>query len=358
MAPDMVLGLPAYRFDANIQSYTNEKLTEIHLYPKNEDPPSLDKVVDSDRNDFGIGESIPYKITTLIPAVISSLQQYYLVDIADENLELIPDSLKVSIEDLPDCVKPYEVSFTDESNFRIDFNVDELEDYANKEVTITYQMKLKPGAPADEWLINDSHIYVGAYRVDSSAQIITGGKRFVKTDLLNANRKLADAVFVIRNSSGYYLSLKDDGVWIPVNDQQLEDAAKNNLLTLTSDQLGEFDIQGLAYGKYQLVEVKAPDGYIRLTDPVDFIVAEKTYQDGDRLATGQVVHNIPQTVIDPPTVTDPQPPESGSQKPGLPGFLPQTGEMQSTLLILIGLGIIAIAGYLYKKQNDKKRKGA
>lgn len=358
-APDMVLGLPAYRFDTISQTYTNERLTDIHLYPKNEDPPTLDKIVDSDRDDFGYGDAIPYKITTLVPAVIDELEQYYLVDIADENLELIPDSLKVAIEDLPESQQPYEITFDGEDNFRIDFKPSELKDYANKEVTITYQMKLKPGAPADQWLINESHIYLNAFRVDSEARVITGGKRFVKTDLTDSDRQLADATFVVRNSAGEYLSLQDDAYeWLNVCGDVSEKYEAENLTTLTSNASGKFDIEGLAYNDYQLVKVKAPAGYVKLTDPIDFSVDENTYQNGAVQAPEQVVHNIPETVIEPPIISEPQLPESGSQKPGLGGFLPQTGEMQSTLLVLIGLIIIAVAGYFYKRQQNKKGKGA
>lgn len=66
---------------------------------------------------------------------------------------------------------------------------------------------------------------------------------------------LPDAVFSLYTELGYNA-----------------DPKMTSKINLTSDQNGKIDLGGLAYGKYYLVETKAPSGYNLLTDPVEITV--------------------------------------------------------------------------------------
>lgn len=50
----------------------------------------------------------------------------------------------------------------------------------------------------------------------------------------------------------------------------------------TSNQQGQIEVEGLAYGTYNLVEKKAPDGFAKLTAPIEF-----------KIGTSQTAYNIP-----------------------------------------------------------------
>ena len=50
----------------------------------------------------------------------------------------------------------------------------------------------------------------------------------------------------------------------------------------TSNQQGQIEVEGLAYGTYNLVEKKAPEGFAKLTAPIEF-----------KIGTSQTAYNIP-----------------------------------------------------------------
>lgn len=83
-----------------VHGQNNQKLSTIHLYPKNEendypDPP-FEKVLEEPRNDFTIGEKITYSLHTTIPVNILDYQKFELSDSADEALTFLPNSLTMS----------------------------------------------------------------------------------------------------------------------------------------------------------------------------------------------------------------------------------------------------------------------
>ena len=189
----------------------------------------------------------------------------------------------------------------------------------------------------------------------SEPKVITGGKKFVKTNDKTGKdlERLAGAEFVVRNAEGKFLALKSgqttatevtayetaekaynefidaynaivdeakakkEDVTYPVtiNEEQYTDkaaveaklaelkadrdakfkAARENYqwieakdaaaakeagaLVLTSDDQGRFEITGLAYGTYTLVEVKAPKGYALPSNAeFEFEVGKDTYK--------------------------------------------------------------------------------
>lgn len=63
--------------------------------------------------------------------------------------------------------------------------------------------------------------------------------------------------------------------WIEAKDEK--EAVEKGALVLTSDDQGRFEITGLAYGDYELVEIEAPKGYAKI-DPVPFTIGKDTYK--------------------------------------------------------------------------------
>lgn len=168
--------------------------------------------------------------------------------------------------------------------------------------------------------------------IPSKPKIVTGGKKFVKTDA-GSSERLAGAKFLVKKGDKY-LYKKSDAALVEqnqkyqaaeqayqtaikaYNDRQNDDnkdallatieekriardeafkaanivyewkdaPAKKDVATLegtdivilTSDNQGRFEITGLAYGDYKLEEIQAPKGYATRGD-VDFTVGEGSY---------------------------------------------------------------------------------
>lgn len=163
-------------------------------------------------------------------------------------------------------------------------------------------------------------------------QVVTYGKKFVKTDDTDKKVRLAGAEFKVKNGTGTaakYLVAKS-GEQVAAEQQavktakealdkaveeynKLEATAQNdterakvtaaqdaynkavkdagnvyewgdkaNAITLVSDGQGRFEITGLAEGTYYLEETKAPKGFAKLTSDVQFTVNNESYtKNGD-----------------------------------------------------------------------------
>lgn len=98
-------------------------------------------------------------------------------------------------------------------------------------------------------------------------KIKRGDYQFKKIDGTTDN-PLAGAEFIIRNKAGKYLKFDDDRKMTGVVDTH-EEATR---LTSTDAAI---KVTGLPYGKYKLIEAKAPDGYVVGTTH-KFTVSEKT----------------------------------------------------------------------------------
>ncbi len=107
-----------------------------------------------------------------------------------------------------------------------------------------------------------------------NSQVITvtnkvkrGGYQFKKIDG-TTDKPLAGAEFIIRNKDGKYLTFDGNHKMTGVVDTHQEATR----LTSTNDPI---KVTGLPYGKYKLIEAKAPDGYVVGTTH-KFTVSKKT----------------------------------------------------------------------------------
>lgn len=217
----------------------------------------------------------------------------------------------------------------------------------------------------------------------TTPQVVTGGKKFVKTNQ-DGTERLAGAKFVVKNSEGKYLAVKSvDTVKeeqeklakakealdaaVKAYNERKDDTNKETLaaaiktaqddynkafktagtryewadskdekgktiVTLASNKDGQFMIEGLAYGKYKLEEIQAPKGYATQGD-VEFTIAKGETTDVNiKYVTTDKAENAKQIVNKKVTI-------------------PQTGGIGTIIFTAIGLAIMASAIIAIKKRQ-------
>ena len=143
-----------------------------------------------------------------------------------------------------------------------------------------------------------------------------------------------------------YKELNTKYEWITTNDPENE----ATVVKLTSNKMGQFAIDGLKDGNYNLKEIKAPEGYAKLTKEVPFTVSANSWE-----SEGDIEFNKD---------TDGQAKENGFallNKDGNKGSaqkvvnknltIPQTGGIGSLIFIVAGLAIMTVAFVAMKKRN-------
>ena len=243
--------------------------------------------------------------------------------------------------------------------------------------------------------------YTGAFGVKNTSNpdritptppyVVTYGKKFVKTDD-NKNR-LAGAEFVVKDGKGtdakYLVAKTDDKIAaqqeavknakdaldkaveaynkLEADKQTDEERAKvttaqdaynkavkaagnvyewgdkANAITLVSNGQGQFEITGLPEGTYYLEETKAPAGFAKLTEDVEFKVGKGTYN-------GENTEFKYEVTID---ESKGEKQTYGKQIVNKKVTIPQTGGIGSLIFVVAGLAIMAGAYVAYRKNQAR-----
>ena len=179
----------------------------------------------------------------------------------------------------------------------------------------------------------------------------TGGRQFVKLNVLK--EKLEGAEFVIYRNGFKTVDQKQEKIkeYLVVN-------PTNKFMTWTEDENkasvfeslgGEEDVQtgekinrkglgiitlkghedinlkGLRYGTYYIEEIKAPEGYAKLTNPKEFIVGAQTYYE-ENISLMEII-NTKLTI-------------------------PETGGIGSLIFIAVGLIVVTIGVQAKRKREE------
>ena len=216
--------------------------------------------------------------------------------------------------------------------------------------------------------------------------VVTYGKKFVKTDDTDKKTRLAGAEFKIKNAKtagAKYLVAKTDNQ-IAAEQQDVKDkkaaldkaveaynkleataqndterakvttaqeaynaavkkagnvyewGKKDDAITLVSNGQGQFEITGLADGTYYLEETKAPKGFAKLTDDVEFKVDAESYT-----KNGDINYKKDEKTQDAKQVINKN------------LTIPQTGGIGSIIFVVAGLMIMGLAAYKIKANKER-----
>lgn len=251
-------------YDKGQNEITEAKLAEAYNYKV----PEPTKTADD--NDLDIGQTVTFTITQLIPNDISDYTKFDLVDNYDANLDLISDkaailgSVKIGDKTVSEIKPAYTAG---ENTFTLGFDPKTLVSHAGEAITFTVDMKLKPGTNLDTGVDNNIKFDNNFFPKTNKDTVQTYGKTFVKKDLVSG-KTLAGAEFVVKSGDKFMLNTDGEISWVDTQDKAT---------ILTSDEKGEFSVAGLAKTDkdgtditYQLVEIKAPEGYVLAKDPINF----------------------------------------------------------------------------------------
>ncbi|MGU7888369.1 pilin N-terminal domain-containing protein [Streptococcus suis] len=206
--------------------------------------------------------------------------------------------------------------------------------------------------------------------VPEKPQVITHGKRFIKTDNvegLDASEKLTGAEFVVMNGQNQYLALKSateqtealrkynqaeqdylaavkaangqaeekkalrDTAYEALNMQWQWVSEEGQAFKFISSKDGKFEVKGLKEGTYFLKETKAPEGYALPSDTIPFQVSQGSWGSDETVNTTnfQQVKNKKITI-------------------------PQTGGIGTVVFTVVGLSTMVFAFIAMKKRQAEE----
>lgn len=307
-------------------------LRTIHIYPKNtlkDSDPGVEKEVDE--SNVAIGDINTWTVTLDIPDGIEDYKQYSFYDDIDSRLDYEGiESVIAAGVNLIDGTD-YDVSFVD-PRLEVVFTKAgriKLADASSDKVVVKFKTKVNDTAIMGQEIENsatlefdNSHGTTGEKTPTDIPFVHTGGKAFRKMDG-KTEGVLGGAEFMIRNAQGQLVNVAADGTV----------TFGGNGTIFTSDANGKFEVKGLPYGEYVLVETKAPDGYALPTNPnTDFTVsATSYYANPTEVTSGDLPADVIKTILNRKMT------------------IPQTGGIGTALFTAIGAMMMVFSAAFYRK---------
>lgn len=359
------------------------------VYIKSDHPQLIKKIEEDDQDvgwndiaDFEIGQTIPFKYETFVPAM-DGYDTYKMVfeDRMDPRIAWDPDSLSIQIKGEKTAItlakEEYEIRHDVNGN-TFELEIEDLK--AVVEAQFGSERDQKMTIRYDGWLTEDACQDTGRPGFENSVRLQysnnpdTDGKGDMgqtpwdtvvcftyKIDGSKVNEdaaKLQDARFRL---------YRDERCTDEVKMKKAENGytvSKDGSEEIVSDDKGRFVISGLDQGTYFLKETKAPQGYRSLLDPIRIELIPTFTQERDSYAAGEgATERILQQLAAKASFregwnqtaalgTDAA---NGSvqlevvNKKGM--LLPRTGS--NSAILLVGIGSAATL-YALKKKKDEK----
>ena len=309
---------------------------DIHVYPKNVTQRDDKKEFVNEKdytvtingetfNSAQIGDKFNYKIKVNMPD-ISNLESFKVIDepglgmdMAEPNNLTLP-GLTINV----DYTVDYDATASGRG-FAITFNNTEaVRKLAGKVLPITYTMVLTANAPIDTPINNNAHIEVNGETTTEFTPpnpVYTHGKQFKKVNA-KTGEELSGAEFKVKKGSLFAKFTSDQVDGKTVYTLNGWDATGT---VVTSGTDGIIRIKGMKVGDYNLIETKAPTGYILESSDIAFTIVKDQYGNAAHI---QTVNNLRQ------------------------GLLPSTGGTGIYAFLIIGSMMMAGAYFWFKRSKE------
>ncbi len=172
--------------------------------------------------------------------------------------------------------------------------------------------------------------------VKATNELIRGSVELVKVDADDEDKTLAGAVFELQNEAGE--TLQED---------------------LTTDKAGKIVVENLKPGKYQFIETQAPEHYKLDATPIPFTIAF-SQENSLQLKVENTIN--PEEPVTDSGNNDNEPPQKNTEsskddpsKAGekIGGKLPQTGEEWLRYMMILGVSLFIVGGFLIISRRRK-----
>lgn len=308
---DSSVGALLHLTTTNPSAIVNEKNTLNPNVDKNVLENSTGKY--GKENDDMIGSTIKYKTTITTGAGYGN---YVLYDVMNKGLTFNANSVEVKIgdevvESTNYTVKTDVTGYTFVIEFKDEFI---LKQPKNTNIDVYYTATLNKDATVEgDGNINETFLKYGNNIETDKKRTITYTYAF---DIIKTNKEgveLTGAEFKLLDKSGNEIKVV------------LKDEVSNTYIVATGNEIGvnikagKATIEGLDIDSYKLKEVVSPEGYNKLTSPVEFSVNGKT--------NVTIIERTQVNVIN----------YTGSE-------LPETGGIGTKLFITSGLSLVLICG--------------
>lgn len=316
-----------------------------------------------DQHDFQIGDTVPFVIEGNVPSTLNHVAYTYIVkDTMPEQLKLDKDSIKFYLNDVETTdnvtITATDTGFTAKVNM-LAINGDD-DAHAMEPIRFEYNAVVKEDAAFGIYK-NKAELTHGPYAEDDPKLDTEEDEDFVFNHQIKINKidgdsedktPLPGAEFVLAKEEDgkvylYKLTAADDDndakiQWIEVtgvttaHDAVGSDTVKTmandgTATKVTTDTNGAGNFSGLEKGTYQLIEVKAPEHYNELLEPVTVVLQA----DGGETDVYQVTSDVENI---------------GGSK------LPETGGIGTIIFYVVGgiIAVVAIGALVAKKRVAAK----
>lgn len=333
------------------------KIVPAVVDAKSSEPTITKTVADGlEKDHASIGDTVNFELNAVIPTYPENATAKTMVvsDILPDSLTLDSSSIKVygvnAGEDdtllgniyTKSTSRPDGVEGERTTTFSLYFTYDKISAYSS--LKITYEAMLNEAANIgtdgntnNAYLDYNNNPYVeNSWKSDDdTATVYTYGMEVKKVDE-DTEEPLSGAIFYLLKGEEAVEFIEEDGTY------RVAKSDENGVTTVEVDEDGVLLLSGLDAGTYKLVEHYAPEGYVKLQNPIEIVIA-----DDDLDGKVEVGDEEMEDGIMPITV-----------KNGKGFTLPVTGGAGTLLfsmtgVLMVGVGLLLIV-VLYKKRNEAK----
>ena len=325
--------------------------------------PTVEKTVNGDTHaDAQIGDTLEFVLTSKVPDMTEYTNGYTFnfIDTLSKGLTLNADNINVTIGDVvlvkdvdySVAIKTVDTNKTKLTISMLEFKTRHQND-VGKEIKVTYTATINENAEVGKddagnsvklEYSNDPNTTGTGSSLPDETHGYTFGFDLHKTDA-NGGAALAGAEFQLQKKpDGTPVKLivenagndSDSAVVRPATQEEIDAPQSKAVDTVATPKSGNIIFKGLDATGYQLVEIKAPDGYNKVNTPIDVTIAAQYDQAGvlERWTVGGKPG---------PSVTIDVQNNKGA-------LLPETGGMGTVIFTVAGVVIIA-GGIAWKRSR-------